>query len=341
MDNERLLLWIGFVLAALGGFAGFFEKFLPEHTSKRYSKIWAIGSFLAIFLGAILSLSTSLDSVKEKKESKTNEEKEKKKSDSLQNELYKISRMQLDTAVSIISLSRKLENAQSKLNNTQRSMIDLQKFSYEQLSGGDNKPILIFGVSYTSSFQVPEGHRDRLKIMPYFSIHNTGKTFIKNLEVCISDVYKNVEKVDMEGFGGYTVFNGKQQTNHTYMLNLDLKFDKSKYECKAVDIVATNAQNDIYTALLPINASILMYRADVKWNNGNYTVKILGRYYKDNVFYKSYNYFVNDKQILDEVSYFKGFDIKNLKGIKFCGSVAFQNIQYEIYWHKKTHYVYV
>lgn len=223
MNTDYILLIAGILLTILGAVIGFVEKLFSDVANKKIGKYFAFIASVLVVLGAVISFLSGKKSLDDKIISEAKEEKEKRMKDSLQNELLKLSRIQLDTALSILSLNRQLNNAQFELNRTQKLIIDIQNNSFEQLSGGNNKPYLSFGYGIHIGL-------DKNVYFPMMYIRNLGNTYLKNVEVWIENPlrvlnFKNDEDVREFDFYLYSIRNN--DTNYVYK-NLHTLSPKSK-----------------------------------------------------------------------------------------------------------------
>jgi hypothetical protein len=326
MDFELFIILSGILLMLGSGFVSWLEK-IKKRASNRspeelldlnHEKRFAAFAFVVVIVGAILALYSGIHSWKDNKETK---KENKILSDSLfrtQSRLENIARLQLDTALSILSLTHDLNMAQSQLTDAQRRMIDFQKYSLEQITGGQNKPIVFFEQSPKYSSEINLG--------------NAGKNYIRNIDAYIKiknwkidSTSSTVNVYDVEACGSFESWlfvENSDNTKHINIINLE-----------------PGGQRVLYKQTLPQDIAIIHYLVNVVWNNGAYEAQITGRVYNKRFYIKNIDYFVDGKKITDQVSYF-GMNPLLPSLTTRCESINYGGNSYDVYWRKKDKAVY-
>jgi hypothetical protein len=337
MDGSLICIILGFLFIIFSGLFNLREKLKkipPDFHEIRYAKI----AFAFTLLGAFLTGYISCESwYSQKGTDKKNAELK----DSLfatQVRLERLANRQLDTALSILSLTNRLNEAQADLNHTQSKMILAQNYAYEQISGGKNKPILY--PNYTTNINYYKN--DSIKYTFQVTLHNVGKTYLKTVETWINDPYNGVDSINVEYDSAFTYFKGDSTINRFYSPSGNLFVDENSsifptILYKNVNTLPPQSFRILYKREMPINASRINLHINVGWSNGSYSAIIFGRFYNKNFYLRDIIYYQDNKKITDEVSFFGLKSITLPSVLKFCGIVAYRNVQYKIYWNEESH----
>jgi hypothetical protein len=350
-------LWIAITgaLIALGGtIPQLLEKFyhLPPRSPEdefeiKKGKRAAIISFFIVLLGASISFLSSVKSISDKTESELSEKVAKEKAqqlnDSLLNSqarLITLSTQQLDNTSTVLSLSERLNKAQQDLSDAQQSMIDLQNSSFEKLSGGSNRPTLNINslITFNRNDKYPN------KRVQHIGITNSGKTFLKEVEVSVYDIYKGIDKLEEEKDSSFVYRDENGQINK-FMYNPSAnlsKFSNVAPDNKVTQVnlgtVAPKSMKTIYNGTSPQNSNLINYTVLVNWSNGSYLAHIYGKYDKYGLCIKHIDYYDSNRLIKNELSYF-GIKKINPSDYMECESISYKNDSFNVYWSPSSHFV--
>lgn len=102
-------------------------------------------------------------------------------------------------------------------------MIGLQNEYYEQLSGGNNKPILTI-VPHLNSVN------GEVSISSQLRLQNIGKTYLKNVEAWIIDRYKGISLLETETDSTFSYKEGDGTVYPFFIPTSDLSIERWEAE---------------------------------------------------------------------------------------------------------------
>ena len=324
MGNDSILVWVVSGLLALVSIANLVKDWKKEEERR-------INIFLC-FLAFVLVAASTFQSLQVINESKIANSEYKSANDLLiktqnvviakQDEISTLGKSQQRKSDSIIYLYQ-------VLSNKNEDIIKLQKNSLEQITGGNNKPILLFGGLNFNQ----DSARYQLEL------RNIGTTHIRDVNVWIQDniiamkpTLELWKKIDQDSNFNYKfpVFDNSKGGPH---------LAKANPFYQEYNSISPNEYRIIYSPSINIKSDNISFAIDVVWLNGAYSAFLHGKIIDSFFCMKDMLIYENNKWIEDEIAYFNFREKKLPEVYVFAGNIQFTSYTYNVYWHKTSHWV--
>jgi len=305
--------------------------------NKQKRNILLVGFFITLF-GAALTLFAGFRAKDNEKTSKRQETAYRNKNLELQEQLrsaqfniIKLQNTQLDTSLEIINLNKLLYQKQEILSEKNETIINLQKSSLKEITGGNNKPLLFFDLHTTYS--------DYKKYFVSIYLSNIGNTFLKDVDISFTNGYKGMLEVANDTSFSYSIIKIDSTSNYrpgyyptnTYIYSIP----PDEFSIKTID---TSQTKEIVTYLLPKNAKYIRFDCDITWSRGNYKLYVLAKIVNDDILIKKFDLYMHGSLVHDQMKHLKLEDISIVDFIK-CDPINVNGKKFEIYLSKVDNHI--
>ena len=235
-----------------------------------------------------------------------------------QNEIISLEKRQQKKSDSVILLSKLLADKNEEI-------INLQKYALDQTTGGNNKPIILFG---GGSYGYKTARSE-------IQIKNVGKTIVKDVNIYIQDYQISYLKLVQEA----KKLLGKDSNTTQFNLPLPDHSLGGPYLAshptneKYFSSINTNEFRVVYDPLIDMKYEKIDYGIDVTWSNGSYSLKIDAKIINTMFYLKNCIIYSNGHQIYDEEKFFN-YKVSLPSEYIYIGDVTYNNAKYLIYWYK-------
>jgi len=369
-ENTTLILSVLFIVIL--AIPGLVEKVFNADENPQLRKNIAWASFIGILISGLVTYCSGSKSIQDKITSDKKQDSTSKKNNILRDSLLSLSKKQLDTARTIISLSRELNESQKELILTQNKLISKQQESLNQITGGENKPYVNINFEDLMTptnldnynLSLSDYDKDALR-MSYpidgkngfpkklnFTINNPGDTYLKNLKIWVDSynkfpyLNKSIlnDSISIANLNPYFRISREINSRHINEIfrnyeitNLDLNGNRSYYDINV--LAPRESKSFIAIPFNPTNDSLLHYKIGVEWFNGSYIMKVFGRIYQEEFYIKYIECFYNGALVKNLNQFFKQKS-KIGYNYEYCSTINFQKEEYEIYRNSLNGYIY-